>query len=76
LHIWFIFDANTPTIQAVDKHGNKVNRGGDGFKTTIVAADNKALASQTKDNNSGTYNVTYQPTVAGTYTGKDIQSSF
>jgi len=53
------------TITAKNKYGNKVPKGGDKFKVDIAGDRGFPITAELKDNNDGTYGVTYQPTAAG-----------
>lgn len=57
-------------IQAKNKYGNEVTKGGDNFGVSLrTPGAAGSLESKTVDNNDGTYTVTYQPTAAGYLTG-------
>jgi len=49
------------TIQAADKHGNKMDRGGDNFDVKITDAEGNDVPFELKDNEDGTYKVNYTP---------------
>jgi len=54
------------TIQAKDKSGKPVKVGGDDFRVAVdTPAGSKPVIAQVKDNEDGTYTVTYQPNTAG-----------
>jgi len=68
------------TIQAKDRNGNNMNKGGDQFEVKIQGPDGP-VDSQLKDNGDGTYNVDYAPKTPGkhrvdvTLKGQPIQKS-
>jgi hypothetical protein len=75
----------TFTIQAVDQFGFNITQGGDDFAVTINATSSDPPATPVqvtlKDNEDGTYSVSYRGTTATTYTvhaffqGNDIKGS-
>jgi len=68
------------TIQAKDRNGNNMNRGGDPFEVKIQGPDGPVDAD-IKDNGDGTYNVDYAPKSGGrhkidvTLKGQPVQKS-
>jgi hypothetical protein len=54
-------------VQAVDRFGNNKLRGGDKFVPTLFDSRGRAVPINIKDNDDGTYTVTYLPDV-GKYT--------
>jgi filamin len=53
------------TIQARNKIGDPMKTGGDPFKVQVAGPYNSEVEPTIKDNGNGTYDVTYEPTVAG-----------
>jgi len=70
----------TFTIEARDKHGNKMNEGGDPFQVDLMGPTGP-VPVDIVDNGDGTYQVTYNPQDAGrhdiavTLDGKPIKGS-
>jgi filamin len=52
------------TIEAKDKYGNRMEKGGDPFEVKITGP-NGEVPAQVTDNGDGTYTVNYEPTDAG-----------
>jgi len=69
-------------IRAKDSKGNNVLRGGDAFKATLKAPGGADVPATIKDNNNGTYVVTFVPTAPGNHVldisldGKPISNRF
>eukprot|EP01113_Clastostelium_recurvatum_P015306 TRINITY_DN184_c0_g1_i2.p1 TRINITY_DN184_c0_g1~~TRINITY_DN184_c0_g1_i2.p1 ORF type:complete len:757 (-),score=257.76 TRINITY_DN184_c0_g1_i2:127-2397(-) len=55
------------TIQAKDRHGRDLGKGGDPFEVKVTGPDGKDLHTPITDNGDGTYNVPYDPSQAGKY---------
>lgn len=55
------------TIQACDKHGQKIQKGGDPFEVSVIDPEGNKLSADIKDNGDGTYHVSYNPEGPGTY---------
>jgi uncharacterized protein YkwD len=56
----------TFTITSKDKNGNPLTVGGDDFYVNVkTPAGSKPVLAQVKDNDNGTYSVTYQPSAPG-----------
>lgn len=56
------------TIQACDLKGNKMAKGGDPFDVKITDSNGNDLPVDIKDNNDGSYLVSYAPDAPGSYT--------
>merc|ERR1711982_287961 len=69
------------TIQAADRDGNKMDKGGDDFDVSIKDADGNDVPHNLTDNGDGTYKVEYKPNGPGTQTvdvnlrGKPIKNA-
>jgi len=55
----------TFTIQARNKDGQKVTKGGDAFDVEVLGPDDTPIDVRIVDNKDGTYNVTYNPEQPG-----------
>jgi len=53
------------TIQAADRNGDKMDKGGDPFDVSIKDAKGNAVPADIKDNGDGTYDVAYKPNGPG-----------
>merc|ERR1712137_1281909 len=60
------------TIYTVDNKGNPCKNGGSPIDVEIVGPEGEPFDADVKDNNDGTYTVTYHPTEAGEYTIENI----
>jgi filamin len=55
------------TIQARNKSGDKLTRGGDPFDVEVVGPDDTPIEARVVDNRDGTYSVSYKPEEPGKY---------
>merc|ERR1712137_147697 len=60
------------TIHTVDKNGNPLKQGGSPVAVEIIGPDGSPVDADLKDNNDGTYTVTYHATEPGDYTVESI----
>jgi len=63
--------AGTPeTIGVIvkDRFDNQVTKGGDNINANMISADGTEIAVAVKDNQDGTYTLTYDPKTTGEYT--------
>lgn len=55
------------TIQARNRDGDKLTRGGDPFDVEVIGPDDTPVDVKVQDNRDGTYTVTYRPEEPGKY---------
>jgi len=55
------------TIEARNKAGDRINRGGDPFDVEVLGPDDTPVEVRVVDNRDGTYGVTYNPVDPGRY---------
>lgn len=53
------------TIQAKDRNGKNIPKGGEEFEVTITDSRGNTVPATTQDNGDGTYRVDYEPSAAG-----------